>query len=95
VGDAHLPGAITEKGAVTYGYQGAARSWPRLELHPADAQAHNNRGLTKVMLEDFEGARVDFERALQLEPAMTEAKQNLDALKASRDSSQRNDDRPR
>ena len=63
--------------------QEALASFDRaIELHPADAQAHNNRGLTKLKLGDRDGARADFRRALELEPAMQEAEENLRRLTA-------------
>jgi len=37
----------------------------------------NNRGLTRMMLGIDEGARQDFERALQIDPSFDEAKRNL------------------
>lgn len=49
-------------------------------LHAADAQAHNNRGLAKLKLRDREGARADFLRALELEPALKEAEEDLRRL---------------
>jgi len=53
-----------------------------LSLDPSDAQAHNNRGLVKARLGDVAGARVDFERALQLQPGLSEAERNLRLLNA-------------
>jgi Flp pilus assembly protein TadD len=53
-------------------------------FYPSDAQAHNNRGLTKLKLGDVEGARGDFERALELQPGMKEAEENLNRLLAGR-----------
>jgi len=51
-----------------------------IELYPSDAQAHNNSGSAKFRLGDLEGARVDFQRALELEPGMGEADENLKRL---------------
>jgi Flp pilus assembly protein TadD len=51
-----------------------------IDLQAADAQAHNNRGLAKLKMGDREGARADFTRALELEPALKEAEENLRRL---------------
>jgi len=50
------------------------------DLHPNDAQAHNNRGIAKAQLGDMEGARADWQRALEIQPGMREAEENLRKL---------------
>lgn len=54
-----------------------------IQLYPSDAQAHNNRGLTKLKFGDRDGAAADFHRALELEPALNEAAENLKRLTTS------------
>ena len=54
-----------------------------IDLYPSDAQAHNNRGLAKLKLGDVEGARTDWMRALELQPGMKEAEENLKRLVAA------------
>jgi Flp pilus assembly protein TadD len=53
------------------------------ELYRLDAQALNNRGITKLKLGDREGARADWVRALELQPGMKEAEENLRGLAAA------------
>ena len=53
-----------------------------IALYAPDAQAHNNRGLAKLKLGDVDGARADWMRALELEPGMREAEENLKRLTA-------------
>lgn len=63
--------------------QDAINSFNRaIDLYPSDAQGHNNRGLKRLKLGDREGARSDFERALEIEPGMNEAAENLERLQA-------------
>jgi Flp pilus assembly protein TadD len=54
-----------------------------ISIYPADAQAHNNRGLVKVKLGNLAGARADVEKALQLDPSLAEADSNLRRLNSA------------
>lgn len=45
-------------------------------LDPGDASVYNNRGITKAMLGDTNGAIVDFEMAIKLNPEFTDAINN-------------------
>ncbi|MGB0932237.1 MAG: tetratricopeptide repeat protein, partial [Chitinophagales bacterium] len=40
-----------------------------LQLKPADAQAYNWRGMSKVQLKDYRAAIQDFSKAIQSKPA--------------------------
>ena len=53
-----------------------------IDLHPNDAQAHNNREITSARMGDMQEARTDFQRALELEPEMKEAYENLRKVEA-------------
>eukprot|EP00667_Euglena_gracilis_P001356 EG_transcript_1355 len=49
--------------------------------NPADVQAYINRGMARLtLLQDSDGARRDFQQALQLEPQNRLARHNLDTL---------------
>jgi len=51
-----------------------------LALNPRDAANYNNRGAALAALAQTDAARQDFERALQLDPALVSARQNLQSL---------------
>ena len=53
-----------------------------LALAPRDARNFNNRGVALEALGQTEAARSDFERALQIDPNLAEARQNLVKLRA-------------
>ena len=49
-------------------------------LDPMDARNFNNRGVALDALGQTEAARQDFERALKIDPSLTETRQNLEKL---------------
>jgi Flp pilus assembly protein TadD len=49
-----------------------------VEIHPADAEAHNALGFALYLRGDREPAVQHFRRALQLDPRLQEAKENLE-----------------
>jgi tetratricopeptide (TPR) repeat protein len=48
-----------------------------LALDPRDANNYNNRGVALAALGQFDAARMDFRRALDLSPGLTSAQENL------------------
>ena len=54
----------------------------RRETTPDDAEAHHNLGVAYARLERWAEARVEFEKALSLKPDYTDARRNLEQLKA-------------
>jgi hypothetical protein len=55
-----------------------------LALSPTDARYVNNRGAALMALGQYEAARADFERALRMDPGLSDAKENLAKLPATR-----------
>jgi tetratricopeptide (TPR) repeat protein len=53
-----------------------------LALNPRDGANYNNRGAALAALGQTDAARQDFEHALQLDPALVSARQNLQSLPA-------------
>ena len=78
------PDIATETGKIllTEGQaDGALEEFGRaLALSPMDARNVNNRGVALQALGQTEAARGDFERALRMDPALTEARDNLAKL---------------
>ena len=57
--------------------QAAKYSSKRLELEPEHRTAHFNRAVCMAKMSEWEKARVDFERALRIDPARLEAQLGL------------------
>ena len=53
-------------------------------LDPRDARNLNNRGVVLQALWQTEAARQDFQRALEIDPNLTEARENLQKLSTPR-----------
>ncbi|MGD0501058.1 MAG: tetratricopeptide repeat protein [Bryobacteraceae bacterium] len=51
-----------------------------LALDPGNAQCYNNRGVALALLGEYAMARADFRRALAIDPALTETRENLQKL---------------
>jgi Tfp pilus assembly protein PilF len=59
-------------------YRTAARMFTRsLPLYPTDVWALNNRGVTRLKLDQRDKACRDFEAALRLDPSFDQARNNL------------------
>ena len=78
------PDIATETGKIllTEGQpDGALEEFGRaLALSPMDARNVNNRGVALQALGQTEAARADFERAIRMDPSLTEARDNLAKL---------------
>ncbi|MEO3429571.1 tetratricopeptide repeat protein [Pelagibius sp. CAU 1746] len=59
-------------------WEAAGRAYDRaLELRPDSAMLYNNRGFSHLLRRDHAAAIADFDAALQLEPGMEAARENL------------------
>jgi tetratricopeptide (TPR) repeat protein len=48
--------------------------YKKIQVEPCDAEAYMLRGKAKVEIEDFKEAILDFDKALELDPNLEEAK---------------------
>jgi Flp pilus assembly protein TadD len=51
-----------------------------ITLDPNNAQYFNNRGVALALMGETEGARDDFEKAMEIDPSLTEAQENYRKL---------------
>jgi tetratricopeptide (TPR) repeat protein len=66
-------------------YRGALADYNRfIRINPRSANAHHNRGLVKVALQDDRGALADYDRAIQLKPTFDDVYNNRGNLKATK-----------
>jgi tetratricopeptide (TPR) repeat protein len=66
-------------------YQAALQQYEKaLKIHPNQPKLHYNIGRLHVDLKDLERARIDFEKALALDPSFKDAREALDAIELGR-----------
>ncbi len=53
-----------------------------IKADPSFVKSYNARGVAYVLLEDYDKARMDFEKALEIDPSYKMAQENLDHLDA-------------
>ena len=62
--------------AKEYFERGLSKYSKAIELNPNDSDAYVNRGISKYVLQDYQGAIADYSKAIELNPNLSEAYNN-------------------